>query len=295
MPRGTRCRDSHSTPGRSAAARMIAVKRSATTSRASQSTSVATRITKTTSVAIATRPAKRDRSPRLAGRRSRSRSRSSPSMSSFPAVTDRWYPLASLATPPEDSSEGRRRAIRPALPPVGPDDTDQEAEHMKRLGLLLVVVGLAGGALATANASTTATRTICHRTASAKNPYVKVPVSAKQLRAHAKHAADIVLAGGKACPRTRLMPTAGGRAFTIALTGEAESPAADPVATATATVRVRAGQGQLCYQVAAENLPPAVAMHIHRGAAGVAGPVVVPLATPGADGKAQGCAPAARP
>ena len=112
---------------------------------------------------------------------------------------------------------------------------------MKRLGLLLVVVGLAGGALATANASTTASRTICHRTASAKNPYVKVPVSAKQLRAHAKHAADIVLAGGKACPRTRLTPTAGGRAFTIALTGEAESPVADPVATATATVRVRAG------------------------------------------------------
>ena len=166
---------------------------------------------------------------------------------------------------------------------------------MKRLGLLLVVVGLAGGALASAQAGTDATRTICHRTASAKNPYVKVPVSAKQLRAHAKHAADILLSAGGACPRTRLTPTAGGRAFTIALTGEAESPAGDPVATGTATVRLRAGQGQLCYQVAAENLPQAVAMHIHRGAAGVAGPVVVPLATPGADGTARGCAPASRP
>ena len=166
---------------------------------------------------------------------------------------------------------------------------------MKRFGLLLVVIGLAGGALASAQAGTDATRTICHRTASAKNPYVKVPVSAKQLRAHAKHAADILLSAGGACPRTRLTPTAGGRAFTIALTGEAESPAGDPVATGTATVRLRAGQGQLCYQVAAENLPQAVAMHIHRGAAGVAGPVVVPLATPGADGTARGCAPAARP
>ena len=164
---------------------------------------------------------------------------------------------------------------------------------MKRLGLLLVVVGLAGGALATANASTTATRTICHRTSSATNAYVKVPISAKQLRAHAKHAADIVLAGNRACPRTRLTPTAGGRAFTIALTGEAESPAGDPVATATATVRVRAGQGQLCYQLSVDNLA-AVAAHIHRGASGVAGPVVVPLATPDATGASRGCVPAAR-
>ena len=166
---------------------------------------------------------------------------------------------------------------------------------MKRFGLLLVVIGLAGGALASAQAGTNATRTICHRTASAKNPYVKVPVSAKQLRAHAKHAADILLSTGGACPRARLTPTAGGRAFTIALTGEAESPPGDPVATGTATVRLRAGQGQLCYQVTAENLPQAVAMHIHRGGAGLAGPVVVPLATPAADGTARGCAPAARP
>ena len=51
---------------------------------------------------------------------------------------------------------------------------------MKRLGLLLAVVGLAGGALASAYASTDAAgRTICHRTASAKNPYVKLQVSAR--------------------------------------------------------------------------------------------------------------------
>ena len=167
---------------------------------------------------------------------------------------------------------------------------------MKRLGLLLAVVGLAGGALASAYASTDAAgRTICHRTASAKNPYVKLQVSARQLRAHTKHAADIVLSRNGPCPRTVLSPTAGGRAFPVALTGEAETPAGDPVATATATIRLRAGQGQLCYQVAAENLAQAVAMHIHRGATGVAGPVVVPLATPGADGAARGCAPATRP
>ena len=166
---------------------------------------------------------------------------------------------------------------------------------MKRLGLLLAVVVVAGSALASAYAGTdAAARTICHKTKSAKNPYVKLQFSAKQLRAHTKHAADIVLPRNGPCPRTVLSPTAGGRAFPIALTGEAESPAGDPVATAAATVRLRAGQGQVCYQVAAENLPQAVAMHIHRGASGVAGPVVVPLATPGTDGTARGCAPAAR-
>ena len=80
---------------------------------------------------------------------------------------------------------------------------------MKRLLLLVVIVGLAGGALTTAHAATT--RTMCHRTSSAKNPYVKLQVSASQLRAHAKHAADIVLSRNGPCPRTVLGPTAGGR------------------------------------------------------------------------------------
>jgi hypothetical protein len=163
---------------------------------------------------------------------------------------------------------------------------------MKRLALLVAVVGLVGGALTTANAATT--RTLCHRTSSVKNPYVKLRVSGKQLRAHLKHAADIISASGGTCPRSLLTATTGGRAFPIALTGEAESPAGDPVGTATATVRLRAGQGQLCYQVAAKNLPAAAAMHIHKGETGIAGPVVVPLRTPGPDGTASGCAPAAR-
>ncbi len=166
---------------------------------------------------------------------------------------------------------------------------------MKRLGLLLLVAGLAGGALATANAGTNATpRVICHRTSSATKPYVKLAVSARQLRAHLKHAADIVRTPLGACPKAVITPTAGGRAFTVALTGESETPAGDPVGTGTSTIRLRAGQGQVCYQLAVENLPPAAAAHIHRGASGVAGPVVVPLTTPGADGKSSGCAPAAR-
>jgi hypothetical protein len=165
---------------------------------------------------------------------------------------------------------------------------------MKVFGLLLALAFFVA-AFTTAQAATDATRTICHRTSSAKTPYVKLRVSGAKLAAHLRHGADIVPAPGGGCPRSLLTAAAGGRAFTIALTGEAESPAGDPVATGTATIRLRAGQGQVCYQVATENLPPAVAMHIHKGAAGAAGAVVVPLGTPNAAGKASGCAAVARP
>jgi hypothetical protein len=46
---------------------------------------------------------------------------------------------------------------------------------------------------------------------------------------------------------------------------------------------------QLCYKVQVRDIEPATAAHIHRGPVGVAGPIVVHFAAPGA-GKAQGCA-----
>jgi CHRD domain-containing protein len=81
------------------------------------------------------------------------------------------------------------------------------------------------------------------------------------------------------------------RVFRVVLAGENETPAGDPVATGSATIRVRAGQPKICYQLVAQDLSgPASAAHIHRGAAGVAGPVLIPLRTPNADGKSSGCA-----
>lgn len=82
--------------------------------------------------------------------------------------------------------------------------------------------------------------------------------------------------------------------FHVALVGEAEDPAGDPVATGTATVRLKAGVAKACYTLAAKNLPRAIAAHIHKGKAGSSGNVVVPLKTPNAAGKSHGCAKASK-
>jgi hypothetical protein len=166
---------------------------------------------------------------------------------------------------------------------------------MKRFGLLIAVLAVAGAALGTASARTEKTQVICHRTASKTKPYVKLRVSAKGAKTHARHAADIVPAPRGGCPRSVLTPTSGGTAFEVALTGEAEQPAGDPVATGEATVRLRRGQGQLCYTLQARNLPSAaVGVHIHSGAAGTSGGIVVPLRGLNAEGDASACIAASR-
>jgi hypothetical protein len=67
----------------------------------------------------------------------------------------------------------------------------------------------------------------------------------------------------------------------------------EPNATGTAVLRFRkTGQAAVCYKLHAANVTlPTVAAHIHRGAAGTNGPVVVPFTAPGADGDSMGCTP----
>jgi hypothetical protein len=55
-------------------------------------------------------------------------------------------------------------------------------------------------------------------------------------------------------------------------------------------VRVDPRQDRVCWDLAVRQVDPATAAHIHRGAAGSAGPPVVTLAIPGADGRSSGCA-----
>ncbi|MDQ8756186.1 CHRD domain-containing protein [Sphingosinicella sp. LHD-64] len=76
----------------------------------------------------------------------------------------------------------------------------------------------------------------------------------------------------------------------VTLTGLQEVPGpGDPDGTGTAEIRVDPSENQVCWNVYARQIDPATAAHIHRGAAGVAGPPVVTITTPDAAGRSQGC------
>lgn len=64
--------------------------------------------------------------------------------------------------------------------------------------------------------------------------------------------------------------------FTATLSGSNEVPAGDAGTTGMATVTVDAESGQVCAKITS-NVEGAAAMHIHKGASGANGPVVVPL------------------
>jgi hypothetical protein len=71
-----------------------------------------------------------------------------------------------------------------------------------------------------------------------------------------------------------------GRPLVTVLTGAAEVGGGDPDGAGLAAVRITPGIGRICYALAVINLDPVVGAHIHVGAAGVNGPVVVPLQPP---------------
>jgi hypothetical protein len=85
----------------------------------------------------------------------------------------------------------------------------------------------------------------------------------------------------------------GGRPLSAAMSGAAEKPnPGDPDAKGTASVRVNVGQSRVCYDLQVSGLDTITMAHIHKAPADAAGPVVVPLTAPGADGKSSGCAKA---
>jgi hypothetical protein len=75
-----------------------------------------------------------------------------------------------------------------------------------------------------------------------------------------------------------------------AMTGAAETPAGDPGGKGMATVKVDVAKSEVCYDISVSGIGEATMAHIHKGAAGVAGPVAIPLNPPGADGKVKACA-----
>lgn len=116
--------------------------------------------------------------------------------------------------------------------------------------------------LPAATATRDATAVVCHRTASDERPYVRLTVPLRRLATHRSHAADVIPAP-TACPRTILTPFHAGTELGAVLSG---GPGADPVATGTASIRVRSGQAQICALVAVDDLSyqPTVGVHLHR-------------------------------
>ena len=71
--------------------------------------------------------------------------------------------------------------------------------------------------------------------------------------------------------------------------GAAEVPAAgDPDGTGTAGITIDPATNEVCWDFTTNNIADAVASHIHVGAAGVAGGVVVGLDTDGFSGTSTG-------
>lgn len=74
------------------------------------------------------------------------------------------------------------------------------------------------------------------------------------------------------------------------MNGAAEVPGpGDPDGRGSATIWLNAQRRSVCWKLVARKIDPATAAHIHVGAAGVAGPVVVGLTAP-TDGESRGCA-----
>ena len=77
----------------------------------------------------------------------------------------------------------------------------------------------------------------------------------------------------------------------VSMTGIQEVPGpGDADGNGTVEIRVVPASGSLCWNLYARAIGPATAAHIHRGTAGAAGPPVVTLTTPDANGRSQGCA-----
>jgi hypothetical protein len=85
-----------------------------------------------------------------------------------------------------------------------------------------------------------------------------------------------------------------GNPLTASLTGAAETPAGDPAGAGKVTITFDPQDGLVCWSLTVHGTAKTpVAAHIHKGAAGTAGPVVVPIGTP-ANGATKGCTAASR-
>jgi hypothetical protein len=77
----------------------------------------------------------------------------------------------------------------------------------------------------------------------------------------------------------------------VSMNGLQEVPGpGDSDGNGTVEINVIPADGQVCWNLYARQIDAATAAHVHRGAEGVAGPVVLMLTTPDSAGHSQGCA-----
>jgi hypothetical protein len=82
------------------------------------------------------------------------------------------------------------------------------------------------------------------------------------------------------------------KTYTVAMSGKQESPKGDPDGKGTATVKIEASKGEVCFKFTWSRIGTPTAAHIHKGKKGVAGPVVVPFF--GGAAKHSGCVKASK-
>jgi hypothetical protein len=88
-----------------------------------------------------------------------------------------------------------------------------------------------------------------------------------------------------------LAPTASAvQRFEVTMTGAEEVPGpGDPDGTGTASITINRGLGEVCWEIAVEDITlPATGAHIHVVPPDP-GPIVVPLSNPDATGMSSGC------
>ena len=83
----------------------------------------------------------------------------------------------------------------------------------------------------------------------------------------------------------------GGRPLSTELTGAAEVPPGDLDGSGTATITLNPGQEEVCFELTVADIDTPIGAHIHEGAAGTNGPVVVGLEPlpPTGDSSSSGC------
>lgn len=107
----------------------------------------------------------------------------------------------------------------------------------------------------------------------------------------------VVAAAATVTAATAASPGSGAPLVTTLAGANEAPPAADPQASGTALVRLNPGQGTVCFDISWSDVPGTVLhAHIHKAAAGVAGPIVIPLFNGSFAGTASdsGCVAAAR-